>query len=124
LTDYGYYQQTYSVLYGAPGGVSLTAITNANGSSNTVMVAHLGCNPQDYAVGPTSWYDCLQPFTAQSVQDSQVPPGQYCRVFSSPHPRGNVALFADGHVQAIENGWLTANPAVWNWQNTGPLQFP
>src|SRR5579875_3339057 len=27
-------------------------------------------------------------------------------------------------VQAIENGWLMANPHVWNWQNSKPLQFP
>ena len=102
----------------------MTAITNANGSSNTVMVSHLGCNPQDYPNGPTPWYNCLQPFNAQSMQDSQVPPGQYCTTFSSPHPGGNVVLFADGHVQSLDNGWLTANPSVWNWQNTTPIQFP
>ena len=28
------------------------------------------------------------------------------------------------HVQLIDNGWLTANPAIWIWQNTIPFQFP
>jgi prepilin-type N-terminal cleavage/methylation domain-containing protein/prepilin-type processing-associated H-X9-DG protein len=124
LTDYGYLQEDFAVLYGAPTGVSLTAVSNANGSANTVMVAHLGCNPQDYSVGPTPWYDCLQPFTGQSMDDRQVPPGLFCTVFSSPHPGGNLVLFADGHVQALDNGWLTANQNVWDWRNTTPIQFP
>jgi prepilin-type N-terminal cleavage/methylation domain-containing protein/prepilin-type processing-associated H-X9-DG protein len=124
LADYNYVQQSTAVLFGAPVGVSLTAITNANGAANTAMVAHLGCNPQDYADGPTSWYDCLQPFSAQSMPDSQVPPGQMDQTLSSPHPGGNGVLFADGHVQWIDHGWLTANQSVWNWQNTAPLQFP
>jgi prepilin-type N-terminal cleavage/methylation domain-containing protein/prepilin-type processing-associated H-X9-DG protein len=124
LTDYNYIQQSTAVLYGAPVGVSLGVITSANGASNTAMVAHLGCNPQDYPNGPTTWYDCIQPFSAQSMQDSQVPPGQMDLFFSSPHPGGNGVLFADGHVQLIDHGWLTANQSVWNWQNTNPLQLP
>jgi prepilin-type N-terminal cleavage/methylation domain-containing protein/prepilin-type processing-associated H-X9-DG protein len=131
LTDYGYLQQDFALLYGAPVGVSLRAITMANGASNTVMVSHLGCNPLDYDLGPTSWYNCLQPNSGPSVPDSQVPQGQfdqpggaYLTTFSSPHPGVNVVLFADGHVQAIDHGWLTANQSVWNWQNTTPLQFP
>ena len=124
LTDYGYLQVNDAVLFGAPTGVSLAAITNANGAANTVMVSHLGCNPQDYANGPTAWYNCLQPFNAQSMADSQVPQGQMDITFGSPHPGVNVVLFADGHVQSITHQWLTANPSVWSWQNTTPLQIP
>jgi prepilin-type N-terminal cleavage/methylation domain-containing protein/prepilin-type processing-associated H-X9-DG protein len=124
LSDYGYLQQSYGVLYGTPTGVSLASITNGNGASNTAMVAILGCNPQDYAIGPTPWYNCLQPSSAQSMEDSQVPVGQYSTTFSSPHPGGNLVLFADGHVQLIDNQWLTANQSIWNWQNTTPIQFP
>ena len=124
LSDYGYLQQNGSVLYAAPAGVSLAQITNANGASATALVAHLCCNPQDYAIGPTSWYNCLQPFSGQSMADSQVPVGQYCTTFSSPHPGGNLVLFADGHVASINNQWLTANQSIWNWQNSTPLQFP
>jgi prepilin-type N-terminal cleavage/methylation domain-containing protein len=124
LTDYGYLQQSFAVLYGAPTGVSLGSITNANGSSNTIMVSHIGCNPQDYPIGPTPWYDCLQPFSAQSLQDSQVPQGQSCTTFSSPHPGGNVVLLADGHVHLLAHEWLTANSSAWSWRNTRPLQFP
>ncbi|MGH7168926.1 MAG: DUF1559 domain-containing protein [Gemmataceae bacterium] len=124
LADYNYIQQSTAVLYGAPAGVSLATITNANGASTTAMVTHLACNPQDYAIGPTPWYDCIQPFSAQSMPDSQVPVGQFDQFFGSPHPGVNLVLFADGHVQSIENSWLTANQAIWNWQNSIPIQFP
>jgi prepilin-type N-terminal cleavage/methylation domain-containing protein/prepilin-type processing-associated H-X9-DG protein len=124
LADYNYVQQNTSVLYGAPLGNSLVSIGNGNGSSNTVMVAHLSCNPQDYATGPTPWYNCIQPLAASSVSDSQVLQGLWDQTLSSPHPGGNQVLFADGHVQLISNEWLTANQNVWNWQNTTVLQFP
>ncbi|HTU23585.1 MAG TPA: DUF1559 domain-containing protein [Gemmataceae bacterium] len=124
LSDYGYVQQNTAVLYGAPVGVSLDQISNGNGSSNTVMVAHLACNPQDYPNGPTPWYDCTQPLVGSSMLDSQVPQGLWDQTLSSPHPGGNQVLFADAHVQLIDNGWLTANQNVWSWQNTTLLQIP
>lgn len=124
LGDYNYLQQSYAVHFAAPLGVSLPVISNANGSSNTATVAHNGCNPQDYAIGPNTWYNCDQPFLALSIPDSQVPRGKMSQYFSSPHPGVNGVLFADGHVQAIENGWLTTNSNVWNWQNSKPLPFP
>jgi prepilin-type N-terminal cleavage/methylation domain-containing protein/prepilin-type processing-associated H-X9-DG protein len=124
LCDYNYVQKSTSVLYGAPVGVSLVLITNANGAANTVMVAHLACNPQDYSVGPTPWYDCVQPLNASSIPDYQVPQGLFDQTLSSPHPGGNVVLLADGHVQMFDHGWLTTNQVIWNWQNTTVLQFP
>ena len=80
------------------------------------MVAHLGCNPQDYAIGPTPWYNCHEPFSAQSMADSQVPVGQYCTTFSSPHPGGNLVLFADGQCVSSINQWLTANRRSRYWR--------
>lgn len=124
LADYNYVQQATAVLYGAPMGVRLTSIELANGSSNTVMVAHLGCNPADYANGPTPWYDCIQPLMATSVADNQVPQGLFDQTLGSPHAGGNIVLLADGSVQLFSNEWLTANQAVWNWQNGVPLSFP
>jgi prepilin-type processing-associated H-X9-DG protein len=125
LYDYNYVQIDGSVHYGAPLGVSLDALTNANGASNTAAVGHNGCNPQDYADGPTTWYNCNQVQNpAPSVPDSQFPRGQMSQFFSSPHPGVNVVLFADGHVQALAHDWLTTNPSVWDWRNTRPIQFP
>ena len=88
------------------------------------MLTHLSCNPTDYPIGPTPWFNCLQAFSAQSMQDSQVAVGQYSTTFSSPHAAGNIVLFADGHVDLIDNQWLTANQAIWNWKNTIPVEFP
>ena len=122
--DYNYVQQNTAVLYGAPVGVSLANITNANGSSNTAMVAHLACNPQDYPNGPTPWYNCIQPSPPRACRTIKSRRGSIDQTFSSPHPGGNVVLFADGHVQSINNEWLTANQSIWNWQNTTPIQFP
>ena len=124
LADYNYIQQSTAVLYGAPVGVSATVVANANGTSNTAMATHLGCNPQDYPIGPTPWYDCIQPFNAQSMQDMQVPVGKFDQFFSSPHTGGNLVLFADGHVQLLDNGWLTDHQYIWSWQNPVPVQFP
>ena len=124
LIDYGYLQQSGVVLYNFPTGVSLTLISNNNGSSKTVMVAHLGCNPQDYPIGPTPWYNCLQPFSPTSMLDDEVPVGQYCNTFSSPHPAGNPALFCDGHIQTLDNAWLTDNSGVWYWRNPTTITLP
>lgn len=124
LTDYNYVQQNTAVLFGAPVGNSLTVITNANGASNSAMVAHLACNPKDYATGPTVWLDCVQPTSPQSVPDYQAPAGQPDQTFGSPHPNVNVVLFADGHVQTLAHQWLNQNQQIWNWQNTTPVQLP
>jgi prepilin-type N-terminal cleavage/methylation domain-containing protein len=124
LGDYNYVQQDTSVIYGAPVGVSLTKITNGNGASNTAAVAHNGCNPADYANGPSTWYNCNQSQGTQSVPDIQFPQGQMSQFFSSPHPGVNVVLFADGSVRSIDHAWLTANPSIWNWQNTTVIEIP
>ena len=124
LSDYGYLQQNGAVLYNFPTGASLPLISNFNGSSKTVMVAHLGCNPQDYPIGPTPWYNCLQPFSPTSMLDAEVVVGQYCTTLSSPHPNGNPALFCDCHVQTFDNVWLTNNSGVWYWRNTTSITLP
>ncbi len=124
LADYNYLQLPTSVHFSAPFGATLTTISNANGASNTATITHNACNPQDYAVGPSPWYNCNQPSSWLSMPDSQVPPGQFSQFFSSPHPGVNVVLFADGHVQTITHDWLSANPNVWNWRNNTPLMIP
>ena len=88
------------------------------------MVAHLGCNPQDYPIGPTPWYNCLQPFSPTSMLDSEVVVGQYATRFSSPHPGGNPVLFCDCHVQTLDNVWLTNNSGVWYWRNITAITLP
>jgi prepilin-type N-terminal cleavage/methylation domain-containing protein/prepilin-type processing-associated H-X9-DG protein len=120
-----------AVLDTAPGGVSLGTLTNAQGASNTFLISHLACNPQNYANGPSVWYNAVNSGTGNSTPDAQVPPGLTSITannsnvpLSSPHPGVNVVLFADGHVQAVTHAWLTQNQAAWAWANTTPIQLP
>jgi prepilin-type processing-associated H-X9-DG protein len=123
----GYVTQTSagpSILYTSPTGVSLAVITNLNGASNTAFASHLSCNPQDYATGPSPWYNCTNPPSGNSSPDSQVPQGQPAQSLSSPHPNVNVVVFADGHVQTVSHQWLNNNQVIWSWQNTAPVTLP
>lgn len=128
LGDYGYATPSSvggsSILLNPRAGVSLAAIANANGTSNTAFLSHLSCNPLDYANGPTPWYNCTNPTSGQSTADSEVTQGQFAQALGSPHPNVNIVLFADGHVQPLPHQWLTANQMIWNWQNTSPVQLP
>lgn len=130
LSDYNYVGQTSAgpaILYNSPSGVSLTAVSNANGAANTAFLSHLSCNPQDYASGPTPWFHCVcctNPPSGPSIPDSEVPAGQPAQTLSSPHPNVNVVLWADAHVQAVAHQWLTQNQICWSWQNTSPIPMP
>jgi hypothetical protein len=128
LGDYGYATPSTvggsSILLNPLSGVSLEAITAANGSSNTAFLSHLSCNPPDYANGPTPWYNCTNPTSGQSTPDSAVAPGQFAQALSSPHGNNNIVLFADARVQPVSHQWLTANQVIWNWQNTSAVQLP
>ena len=138
ISDYGYYLLVPWNVPGAqcilwnPSGVDLGQISNANGTSNTALLTHLGVNPQEYGYGPTTWFNCNNATGGASMPDSQVPLGAYLSpnsyspsVLSSPHPGVNVVTFADAHVQGITHDWLTQyQNQVWSWMNTTPLQFP
>jgi hypothetical protein len=107
-------------------------ITNANGASNTALLTHLGVNPVEYGYGPTTWYNCNNATGGTSVPDDQVPLGAYLTPntynppdLSSPHPGGNLVLFADSHVQSVVHDWLTQyENQVWSWMNKTPIQLP
>jgi prepilin-type N-terminal cleavage/methylation domain-containing protein/prepilin-type processing-associated H-X9-DG protein len=139
ISDYGYYvlvswnvPGAQCILWNPGGGVDLAQISNANGSSNTALLSHLGVNPQEYGYGPTTWFNCNNATGGASIPDSQMPLGAYLAPnsyspgsLSSPHPGSNLVTFADGHVQGISNDWLTQNQnQVWSWINTTPLQIP
>jgi prepilin-type N-terminal cleavage/methylation domain-containing protein/prepilin-type processing-associated H-X9-DG protein len=138
ISDYGYYvlvpwnvPAAQCILWSSS-GVDLAQITGANGASNTALLSHLGVNPVEYGYGPTTWYNCNNATSGTSMPDNQVPMGAYLTpnsynppVLSSPHPSGNLVLFADGHVQSITHDWLTQNQnQVWSWQNNTPIVLP
>jgi prepilin-type N-terminal cleavage/methylation domain-containing protein/prepilin-type processing-associated H-X9-DG protein len=139
ISDYGYYllvpwnvAGAQCVLWNPAVGVSLASISNANGSSNTALLSHLGVNPAEYGYGPTTWYNCNNATGGDSVPDINAPLGAYLTPnsysppnLSSPHPGVNVVAFADGHVQTVPNSWLTQNQnQVWSWMNESAIQMP
>ncbi|QVL31244.1 DUF1559 domain-containing protein [Telmatocola sphagniphila] len=138
ISDYGYYVLVPWNTPGAqcilwsPYGVDLGQISNANGTSNTALLSHLGVNPTEYGYGPTTWFNCNNATGGASVPDNQVPLGAYLVPnsysppdLSSPHPGVNLVTFADGHVQSITHDWLTQyQNQVWSWTNSTPLVFP
>lgn len=127
--DYGYAQgpgapttQLVIPILGNPqSGVPLALLTNATGASNTAMLSHLACNPQNYSSGPIQWSSNNGGLggQGQSVPDTQAQPGNG---LSSPHPNVNVVLYADGHTETVTNQWLTANATIWPWQFIQPGQ--
>jgi prepilin-type N-terminal cleavage/methylation domain-containing protein len=138
ISDYGYYvlvpwnvPNAQCILWSAS-AVPVTQISNANGSSNTALLSHLGVNSTEYGCGPTTWYNCNNATSGVSVPDRQAPTGAYLSPntffppeLSSPHSGVNVVLFADSHVQTIAHDWLTQNQnQVWSWMNTAPLSPP
>jgi prepilin-type N-terminal cleavage/methylation domain-containing protein len=139
ISDYGYYvlvpwnvPGAQCILWNPGGGVKLVQISNANGTSNTALLTHLGVNPKEYGYGPTTWFNCNNATGGTSVPDNQVPPGSYLTPnsysppdLSSPHDGVNLVAFADGHVQSIAHDWLTQyQNQVWSWMNATPLQLP
>jgi prepilin-type N-terminal cleavage/methylation domain-containing protein len=138
ISDYGYY---VLVPWNVPGAqcilwsaspVSLVQISNANGTSNTALLSHLGVHPVEYGYGPTTWYNCNNATAGASVPDSQAPLGAYLSPnsynppgLSSPHPGVNLVVFADAHVQAITHNWLTQyQNQAWSWMNATPISLP
>ncbi len=138
ISDYGYYvlvpvnvPNAQCILW-SPYGVDLAQISSANGSSNTALLSHLGVNPGEYGFGPTTWYNCNNATGGASMPDNQSPLGAYLTPnsyspgnLSSPHPSGNLVLFADAHVQSIAHDWLTQyQNQVWSWTNPTPVPLP
>ncbi len=118
-------------------GVSLGQLTKADGSSNTLLLAHKGLAPQYYGGGSppadnnpdfttdVSWFagsgwehhrDPTQRFQQDSNQLANMQ-----EVFGSPHPGGMPCLFADGAVRTLNYGLDPSLVAkLWAW-NDGKL---
>ncbi len=142
--DYVYVSVKTSILGNPNAGASLVAIVNANGASNTALLAHCWMDPDKYAADKATWADKTQSVpSAENKRDSRAsadgssqkapgstttaPPAAKSACLGSPHPKGNPYLFADGHVQSIPYGWNNPKGAqewVWNWQNTNALNLP
>jgi prepilin-type N-terminal cleavage/methylation domain-containing protein len=120
--DYFYYLVSTSggnsILY-TSGGANLAFITNANGASNTAMLAHNWMLPTSYSTDTLGWGTTPNSVSAATNVSDQTSSGT--GGLGGPHPNINPTLFGDGHVQGVPYGWGASNgmqSAVWNWNNT------
>jgi prepilin-type N-terminal cleavage/methylation domain-containing protein len=123
--DYVYLSNP-GAIFMTQGGAALGIITNANGASNTALLAHIFLAPQSYGTVDSPWStagNTVQSSTQQ--QDSNQGGGS--GGFGGPHPNTDPTAFADGHVQNIAFVWANGSAAgqnMWNWQNTTPYTLP
>ncbi|OAI44804.1 hypothetical protein AYO44_13510 [Planctomycetaceae bacterium SCGC AG-212-F19] len=105
-----------------PNGATLTAITNSNGTSNTILLAHSWIAPDQYPTPTVKWSDPNHGLSKGTAQPDKQPGGD--QGMGGPHPNVTPIGFADGHVQAIPYNWPSWT-AAWNWANsTTPIVLP
>jgi prepilin-type processing-associated H-X9-DG protein len=119
-------------------GVTLTAVSNNDGTSNTLLLAHKGLAPQFYEGGSppaqdnprlttdVNWYEGSgwehhRDSTKGFHQDSNRTPNMQ-ELIGSPHPGAMPCLFADGSVRVLD--YLvdpTVGARLWAWNDRKPL---
>jgi prepilin-type N-terminal cleavage/methylation domain-containing protein/prepilin-type processing-associated H-X9-DG protein len=127
--DYGYALAGLNdegSVFNVPGGASLENITNANGTSNTVLLSHVWMDPKNYAAnGPfdKGWYYLENSRKVNNAAKHDLDPSGGPNYIGSPHANVIPCVFADGHVQAIPYGyaqWMQ----IWDYTNTVPVKLP
>lgn len=139
--DYGYMASTAIAQAGGGGGgqlhavldsqtnVTLSTITNSNGTSNTAVLSTLWMDPTDYNSNTTTWNDNQNKAnTTTHVPDNDSTGGQIgssqCGI-GAPHPGANPHAFCDGHVQTIPYRWNTQiYPTIWAYDNKQAYTLP
>ncbi len=115
-------------IFDTPGGVTLTAITAANGSGNTLMLSHVWMDPKTYTVGAPagtddgwSTFENSRPINNAAREDRDITGGT--SYIGSPHAAVMPSQFADGHISNIPytyQNWAQ----LWAWNNTQPVSPP
>jgi prepilin-type N-terminal cleavage/methylation domain-containing protein/prepilin-type processing-associated H-X9-DG protein len=120
---------SHSILYSGPIGgptqTTLTMVTDADGTANTLLLGHKSMQPQNYGnTGDTGndngWSCCVnQSDTARSpwyfYQDTNTVPQNF---MGGPHPNVCPTLFADGSVRNISYNQTTdIYGALWAWDD-------
>jgi prepilin-type N-terminal cleavage/methylation domain-containing protein len=113
---------------------SLTMITDADGTANTLLLGHKGMRPEDYGAisggspvdeswfsnNPSEHHRSQFYFVQDTNHDAVAGPGLYNMwdVMGSPHPSVCPALFADGSVRNIGYNQSTDTyGALWSWDD-------
>jgi prepilin-type N-terminal cleavage/methylation domain-containing protein/prepilin-type processing-associated H-X9-DG protein len=119
-------------------GISLGDVSNADGTSNTLLLSHKGLAPEYYKGGSppaqnnpkyttdVNWFDGSgwehhrDPTRAFHQDSNQVPAMQ--EYAGSPHSGGMPSLFADGSVRTLSyNIDATVVTQLWAWNDGGVL---
>jgi hypothetical protein len=111
-------------------GVRLNAISGADGSSNTLMLAHKALSPSAYLDGGSGTGD--GPWSGQGANGSCVRDPRYfvrdtnasavVNYIGSPHPDAMPGLFADGSVRMLSYSVAPdLIPRLWAWNDGLPV---
>jgi prepilin-type N-terminal cleavage/methylation domain-containing protein len=138
VTDLGAVNWPYTPVLATytPTQTSLTMVTDADGTANTVLLGHKGMRPQDYGTGAgnsnndDSWFSNhpfdhhRSPFYFFQDTDAMPVPGQgniqydAWDLMGGPHPNVSPTLFADGSVRNISYNQSTdVYAALWTWND-------
>jgi prepilin-type N-terminal cleavage/methylation domain-containing protein/prepilin-type processing-associated H-X9-DG protein len=122
--DFSFYDQGGKSIFNSQGGATLTAITNANGTSNTAMLSHAWMSPQNYNTDQSMFWNQTPSSVSQGSAYQDKSQSGSVGMLGSPHPLAMPVLFGDGHVSPLPYPWLTQNSNCWDWSNTQPLTWP
>jgi prepilin-type N-terminal cleavage/methylation domain-containing protein/prepilin-type processing-associated H-X9-DG protein len=109
-----------------PTQTSLTMITDADGTANTLLLGHKGLQPQSYGDPNDSGWDCGWPCNVNYGQHKRDPFYFYQDTnnitmfyfMGGPHPNVCPTLFADGSVRNISYNQTTDTyGALWFWDD-------
>jgi prepilin-type processing-associated H-X9-DG protein len=113
-------------IFDTPMGAQLTAITNANGTSNTLLLSHVWMDPKNYSGGDPTDLGLNTKNNSRSInttaKEDSDPSGSTSHI-GGPHSGALTCLFADGHVQMIPYAFRQW-AQMWAWDNTQPVALP
>ena len=127
--DYGYAASNGGASAGAsvldhPDGVTLSEITNKNGTTNTLLLSHLWLDPQHYNGGDPTDLGWATKNNSRTINNSAKPDADATgsiQYIGGPHPNVCPSLFADAHAANMPYTFAQWAQA-WAWTNTQPIQ--
>jgi prepilin-type N-terminal cleavage/methylation domain-containing protein len=116
----------HPILGNNPTQTTLTMITDADGTANTLLLSHKGIQPQNYGNVADTGYDLGWAENEGYFQHKHVPFYFYQDTnnitmyyfMGGPHPNVSPALFADGSIRNVSYNQTTdIYGALWTWDD-------
>jgi prepilin-type N-terminal cleavage/methylation domain-containing protein len=116
--------------YQFPTQVTLTMVTDADGTANTLLLSHKGMSPQNYGNTSDTGHDLAWAENADFYQHHRIPYYFYqdtnainmVNYNGGPHPNVSPTLFADGSIRNISYNQTTdVYAALWCWDDGSAL---